>query len=334
MLYSGCIMLSHTKRNVLHSPSNMRSQIQSSGFTIVELLIVVVVIAILAAIVIVAYNGIQTRARDSSVQTSVKQASTKILTYATLNNDSLPADLATIGLVSSGPTSYQYTVNNSSSPRTFCVSVTEGAISYFVSNTSTIPTVGTCNSPPEVVASIYSTNPISNATLYNDGGGSIKLATIFYSYNTPFKVKGGRVYLPSVPADTSLTIFYVKSWNAGGKVQPPNWYDVPSGIPGQYATLASSSLKVGWNEVTFPTQATVNPYIAGVDGTSVWIGYYFSNGNYYVHAPVVQPSATPSAANPNLFVAESTFENGNRSVFSLGGGTGAIYAIDILSTAP
>ncbi len=35
------------------------------GFTIVELLIVIVVIAILAAISVVAYTGIQTRARDS-----------------------------------------------------------------------------------------------------------------------------------------------------------------------------------------------------------------------------------------------------------------------------
>ena len=34
-----------------------------SGFTIVELLIVIVVIGILAAITIVAYNGIQSRAR-------------------------------------------------------------------------------------------------------------------------------------------------------------------------------------------------------------------------------------------------------------------------------
>lgn len=37
----------------------------SSGFTIVELLIVIVVIAILAAITVVAFNGVQGRARDA-----------------------------------------------------------------------------------------------------------------------------------------------------------------------------------------------------------------------------------------------------------------------------
>lgn len=43
-----------------------------SGFTIVELLIVIVVIGILAAITIVAYNGIQGRARDNSRYSDVK----------------------------------------------------------------------------------------------------------------------------------------------------------------------------------------------------------------------------------------------------------------------
>ena len=41
------------------------------GFTIVELLIVIVVIAILAAISIVAYNGIQQRGRDSQRKSDI-----------------------------------------------------------------------------------------------------------------------------------------------------------------------------------------------------------------------------------------------------------------------
>ena len=50
----------------------MIKQTKSRGFTIVELLIVIVVIAILAAITIVAYNGIQTRARDAQRAQDVK----------------------------------------------------------------------------------------------------------------------------------------------------------------------------------------------------------------------------------------------------------------------
>jgi len=43
----------------------------TSGFTIVELLIVIVVIGILAAITIVAYNGIQTRAENAKTVAAV-----------------------------------------------------------------------------------------------------------------------------------------------------------------------------------------------------------------------------------------------------------------------
>lgn len=50
----------------------------SRGFTIVELLIVVVVIAILAAITIVAYNGIRQRAENSAQQSELSQLQRKI----------------------------------------------------------------------------------------------------------------------------------------------------------------------------------------------------------------------------------------------------------------
>lgn len=46
---------------------------KNTGFTIVELLIVIVVIAVLASISVVAYNGIQQRARTSQQTTALSQ---------------------------------------------------------------------------------------------------------------------------------------------------------------------------------------------------------------------------------------------------------------------
>lgn len=54
------------------------TNINKRGFTIVELLIVIVVIAILAAISIVAYTGIQARANNSSAATAAENVAKKI----------------------------------------------------------------------------------------------------------------------------------------------------------------------------------------------------------------------------------------------------------------
>lgn len=51
------------------------------GFTIVELLIVIVVIGILAAITIVAYNGVQQRGRDAARSSAVKNIKTALELY-------------------------------------------------------------------------------------------------------------------------------------------------------------------------------------------------------------------------------------------------------------
>ena len=63
-----------------------------AGFTIVELLIVVVIIAVLAAITIVAYNGMQNRAKNSAAKSTAATVSKKVQTYHTLKG-SYPAGI-------------------------------------------------------------------------------------------------------------------------------------------------------------------------------------------------------------------------------------------------
>ena len=60
-------------------------QLRKDGFTIVELLVVIVVIAILAAITIVSYNGIQSRAQTSVTVNGLRQAVQVLESYRIAN---------------------------------------------------------------------------------------------------------------------------------------------------------------------------------------------------------------------------------------------------------
>lgn len=79
------------------------------GFTIVELLIVIVVIGILAAIVIVAYNGVQNRARVAALQSDLTNAKKQFL-YTQADTGIYPTDTST--LKASANTTYQLSTNN------------------------------------------------------------------------------------------------------------------------------------------------------------------------------------------------------------------------------
>lgn len=111
----------------------------SSGFTIVELLIVIVIIGILAAITIVAYNGIQERARASSVSSALSQAARKLGVY-NVDNGAYPSTLAAAGIVDGNNVSYQY----SSTTSTYCITATNGTTSYKITESSS-PAQGGCN---------------------------------------------------------------------------------------------------------------------------------------------------------------------------------------------
>lgn len=68
----------------------MRKNIRSNGFTIVELLVVIIVISILASIVIVVYNNAQGRARDATRKADVLNIAKALELYYD-DNGSYPA---------------------------------------------------------------------------------------------------------------------------------------------------------------------------------------------------------------------------------------------------
>lgn len=116
------------------------------GFTIVELLIVIVVIAILAAITIVAFNGIQERARASTVSSALTQAHKKLMEYQVDFPDTFPVDktaLENLGVKDTANVTYQYT-RTAGTPESYCLTATTGATSYKISSSATTPAPGGC----------------------------------------------------------------------------------------------------------------------------------------------------------------------------------------------
>lgn len=62
-------------------------QTKKTGFTIIELLVVIVVIGILASIVLVAYPGSQARNRDTKRKSDIQQVATALSAYALQKNN-------------------------------------------------------------------------------------------------------------------------------------------------------------------------------------------------------------------------------------------------------
>jgi len=100
---------------------------RSNGFTIVELLIVIVVIAILAAITIVSYNGIANRAKEAALKNDLQNGATQLL-IAKETNSTYPTD--TSGLKKSDSTTFSaYTTT----ANTFCLEASNSQLAgkYF-----------------------------------------------------------------------------------------------------------------------------------------------------------------------------------------------------------
>lgn len=78
------------------------------GFTIVELLIVIVVIGILATITVVAYNGIQDRAADVAIKSDLSNMGKLLMAEGLVTNGSYPNDASSLSQVGLGVSKSSY----------------------------------------------------------------------------------------------------------------------------------------------------------------------------------------------------------------------------------
>jgi len=76
------------------------------GFTLVELLVVVLILGVLAAVVVFSVGGITNRGKNASCTTEVREVRTAIEAYKAQNNNTNPANLNTLvtaGLLETAP---------------------------------------------------------------------------------------------------------------------------------------------------------------------------------------------------------------------------------------
>lgn len=155
----------------------------SSGFTIVELLIVVVIIAILAAITIVAYNSIQQRATNTVTANSVAAYARALSIYA-VQNSAYPVAWSCLGPAG-----------------TICVNTTQAAYTCFgmsqgivkVTFSDAVKTVASSITAPSVATATCSGDQYGGAYYGSTDGKNAK----FYYYlagdvNCP--TPGGTIY--------------------------------------------------------------------------------------------------------------------------------------------
>src|SRR5680860_844089 len=112
---------------------------KTRGFTIVELLVVLVVIGILAAITIVAYRGISSKAIVASLQSDLTNASQQLKLFQVENSAypdtiscAVPDSSTNKCIKASGSNTFTYTSDNDTTPQTFTLDATNGttAVSY------------------------------------------------------------------------------------------------------------------------------------------------------------------------------------------------------------
>jgi len=302
------------------------------GFTIVELLIVIVVIGILAAITIVAYNGISSKARVASLQSDLENSNKQLIAYLGTSSTGYPTALDcsaspaanTICLKSSAGTSYQYSVNNSANPPTYCLTATNGTTSYFFGTNYSNPASGGC--PGHGVGGVAAiTNMAIDPGAETDVSGATYSSNASTSRSTTWSAGGTASYDITPNNSSNNDSFFSLGGDQGAfrlGFQPGNTYTISATVhlaAAQTGTLAGNGARqiTAWytNGSITLIKGTQAPNAAGdtrvsvtftipSTATSAWVrfydGAYQGNGDvWYDNIMITQGSTIYNYADGN-----------------------------------
>jgi prepilin-type N-terminal cleavage/methylation domain-containing protein len=142
---------------------------KANGFSIVELLVVIVIIGILAAITFMSYSGIVKQVAINTLKNDLGSAAIQLEKYSA-NNGAYPTDVSAInnnsGLEASSDTTYQYTYTNSTNYYCLTASNKSAKLSYYISSDNKVPQKGACSGQTDYTASSSYT-----VQIYAWGGG-------------------------------------------------------------------------------------------------------------------------------------------------------------------
>ena len=253
------------------------------GFTIVELLIVIVVIGILVTITAVAFSGIRQNAEAAVIKADLTQARKQVLA-SQVETGTTPEDESEVndgrGFTLSNGSAIQYTgVDNGNGTGTFCITLSRSGIDYMLNYDQDSPSEGVCpgHTPTGSVEMVTVTNIATNPSLEEDDSywtdsrsACVQSTSAAYvgTYGFRCTVDGTgympRTVGPTVPA-TSGQVYTLSAW-IRSSAQVRIAYDRNSGGAQVLGPLQPST--GNWVRVSMTTAALPS----GTVQIKVWIG--------------------------------------------------------------
>lgn len=220
------------------------------GFTIVELLIVIVVIGILAAITIVAYIGVQQRATVATLTSDLVNASTKLKLFQ-VDNAAYPGSMADCPTPASGNLCLKASSGNAYTSlqtgvtaglQTFCLNIKHGTTRYRLSSDST-PVAGVCLGVTSGLVAYYPLDSDAKDSSGNGRDGTVSGATpAAGAFNGAYGFNSPTTYI-NLPSDLGYS----------GSVSAFAWFKA-QGTPGSNFHIVFGGQEL---EISIPTDGSI-----------------------------------------------------------------------------